>query len=270
MVAKSLRSLRALHEAGRLAWFFDLDGTLIHADPGSNLGVAADMDLQHMLNTLAARSGGAVAVVTGRPRVFVEALLPQRHYPAGVEHGAILQDVPQGPWQRRSKVAQETLDQIRAVLADRIRGIEGAQIEREKEGSITIEFTRAADPERLADELEAAVKAFLAAQGGVPIDVLKAVVPGNCVIELLPQGAGKAHAVDHLMAAAPFAGRVPVFCGDSAGDEAAMIRVRQLGGIAIGVGPKAPACRDVHFPDVRSMRAFLAGLLSRPGPKPAP
>ena len=252
----ALRLLDA-HSRQRVAWFFDLDGTLIHAKPGENAGVPADTALQDMLNRLSAQSGGAVAVVTGRPRVFVESLLPRRDYASGVEHGAILQEVPQGDWKRRSKVTKETLDRIRAVLEDRIRGIEGAQVEDHKEGTLTVEFTAAAHPEKLADELEAAIKAYLAAQGGEPIDVLKAVVPGNCVIELLPQGAGKAAAVDHLMASAPFTGRIPVFCGDSAGDAGAMARVKELGGIAIGIGPKAPSCRDIHFPDVAAMRAFL-------------
>ena len=252
----ALRLLNA-HSQRRVAWFFDLDGTLIHAKPGENAGVPQDADLQDMLNTLSAQARGAVAVITGRPRVFVESLLPRRNYASGVEHGAILQEIPQGEWKRRSKVTKETLDKIRAVLEDRIRGIDGAQVEDHKEGTLTLEFTAAANPEKLGDELEAAVKAYLATQDGAPIEVLKAVVPGNCVIELLPQGAGKAAAVDHLMAAAPFAGRLPVFCGDSAGDAGAMARVKELGGIAIGIGPKAPACRDIHFADVKAMRAFL-------------
>lgn len=261
-----MAALAAAHRRVRVAWFFDLDGTLIHAEPGRNDGIAADVVLQDMLNTLSTQSRGAVAVVTGRPRVFVEGLLPRRDYASGVEHGAILQEIPQGAWARRSKVTKETLDKIRAVLEDRIRGIAGAQVEDHKEGTLTIEFTRAANPEKLADELEAAVKAYLDAQGGAPIDVLKAVVPGNCVIELLPQGAGKAAAVDHLMASAPFAGRIPVFCGDSAGDAGAMARVKEIGGIAIGIGPKAPACRDIHFADVRTMRAFIARLSAEPKP----
>lgn len=264
----ALRLMNA-HVRGRVAWFFDLDGTLIHAKPGENAGIPADTALQDMLNTLSAQARGAVAVVTGRPRVFVESLLPLRQYASGVEHGAILQEIPQGEWKRRSKVTKETLDKIRAVLEDRIRGIDGAQVEDHKEGTLTLEFTAAANPEKLADELEAAVKAYLAAQGGEPIDVLKAVVPGNCVIELLPQGAGKAAAVDHLMASPPFAGRLPVFCGDSAGDAGAMARVKELGGIAIGIGPKAPACRDIHFPDVKAMRAFL-GRATGGQPKLAP
>ena len=265
---EKLAQLYARHRGGGVAWFFDLDGTLIHAKPGENVNVPADAALQDMLNALTRQSGGALAVITGRPRVFVESLLPARDFASGVEHGAILQDVPQGPWQRRSKVTKETLDNIRAVLEDRIRGIPGAQVEDHKVGTLTVEFTQAADPDRLADELEAAIKTFLAAQGGEPIDVLKATVPGNYVIELLPQGAGKAQAVDHLMAAAPFAGKIPVFCGDSKGDEGAMLRVRERGGIAIGIGPKAPACRDVHFPDVRAMRAFLSRVVAPPAPGP--
>lgn len=263
--ARLMHLLTVQRRAG-VAWFFDLDGTLIHAEPGKNAGIPADPVLEDMLNKLSARSGGAVAVVTGRPRIFVESLLPRRAYASGVEHGAILQDRPDGPWHRRSQVSKETLDKIRAVLEDRIRGIAGAQVEDHKEGTLTIEFTRAANPEKLGDELEAAVREYLAAHATAPIDVLKAIVPGNCVIELLPQGAGKAAAVDHLMAAAPFAGKIPVFCGDSAGDAGAMARVRELGGIAIGIGPKAPACRDIHFADVRAMRAFIAQITSGPLP----
>ncbi|MBU0800668.1 MAG: trehalose-phosphatase [Alphaproteobacteria bacterium] len=262
-----LALLLSRHKRGGAAWFFDLDGTLIHVKPGENANIPADTDLQHMLNTLTRQSNGAVAVVTGRPRVFVEALIPSRNFASGVEHGAILQEVANGPWHRRSKLEKSALDKIRAVLEERIKGIAGAQVEDHKEGTLTVEFTAAANPDRLADELEAAIKAYLASQSGLAIDVLKATVPGNYVIELLPQGAGKAQAVDHLMASAPFAGKIPVFCGDSAGDAGAMQRVRELGGIAIGIGPKAPACRDVHFADVRAMRAFMSGVTSGPTPR---
>lgn len=262
--------LTGLHGTGGVAWFFDLDGTLIHAKPGENANVPADQALQSLLNMLTAQSGGALAVVTGRPRVFVESLLPRRDFASGVEHGAILQEIPQGPWHRRSKVTKETLDRIRSVLEARIRNIPGAQVEDHKEGTLTVEFTAAANPDKLADELEAAIKSYLAAQGGEPIDVLKATVPGNYVIELLPQGAGKAAAVDHLMATARFAGKIPVFCGDSAGDEGAMQRVRQLGGIAIGIGPKAPACRDIHFADITAMRTYLSLAAARAAEPPRP
>jgi trehalose 6-phosphate phosphatase len=258
----------AQHRRGGVAWFFDLDGTLIHAKPGENANVPADHALQDLLNILTAQSGGALSVITGRPRVFVEALLPRRDFASGVEHGAILQELPQGEWKRRSKVSKETLDKIRAVLEDRIRHIPGAQVEDHKEGTLTVEFTQAANPDTLADELESAIRAYLVAQGGEPIDVLRATVPGNYVIELLPQGAGKAPAVDHLMAAAPFAGKIPVFCGDSKGDEGAMQRVKELGGIAIGIGPKAPVCRDIHFADIHAMRAFLTRVTAGTAPRP--
>lgn len=269
-----LTALLHHHQRRGVAWFFDLDGTMITAPAGENAIVAADRDLQKMLNRLSVQAGGAVAVITGRPRLFVDSLIPRRNFASGVEHGALLQENNQtDPWQRRSKASKAELDELRAVLERQISGIAGAQVEDHKEGTLTVEFTRAARPDDLADRLEDAIRRHLAQRAAAgtatPIDVLRATVPGNYVIELLPAGAGKAPAVDHLMATARFAGKIPVFCGDSKGDEAAMMRVRALGGIAIGVGPKAPACSDVHFADVAAMRAFIATVTSRPVP-PAP
>lgn len=267
----SLMRLLQEHNKGRAAWFFDLDGTLIHAKPGENVNVPPDRTLQAMLNKLADRTGGAVAIITGRPRIFVETLLPLRNYPTGVEHGAILQEKPRGAWTRRSKVEKEELDEIRALIEAEIKNIAGAQIEDHKQGTLTVEFTQAANPDALADRLEAQLRTIMQARAArgdrAPIDILRATVPGNYVIELLPQGVGKAQAVDHLMATASFKGKIPVFCGDSQGDEGAMRRVRELGGIAIGIGPKAPTCRDVHFADVAAMRAFITHAVRMPAPK---
>lgn len=258
------------HRRGRIAWFFDLDGTLIHAEPGKNAGVAADIDLQKLLNALNCQAAGSVAVITGRPRIFVEETLPGRRFGAGVEHGALLQEKLYDPWINRSPLDAQKITSIRAVLQDRIKGVAGAQVEDHKHGTLTIEFTRAADPERLGDTLATAINEWIATQPGLALDVIKAVVPGNCVIEVLPQNLGKASAVDHFMALRDFSGKLPVFCGDSEGDRKAMEHVKALGGFAIGIGPKAPACADIRFDTVAQMRAFLLHAINPAHPAPRP
>jgi trehalose 6-phosphate phosphatase len=53
--------------------------------------------------------------------------------------------------------------------------------------------------------------------------------------EIRPAGVGKGHAVDRLMALAPFAGRVPVFIGDDVTDEEGMAAAVAHGGAGLHV-----------------------------------
>jgi trehalose 6-phosphate phosphatase len=60
-------------------------------------------------------------------------------------------------------------------------------------------------------------------------------VPAHAAVELRPLGADKGGAVQRLMQAAPFAGRVPIFLGDDVTDEDGIAAAIALGGAGFRV-----------------------------------
>src|SRR5438045_9074392 len=68
------------------AYFFDLDGTLIDfADTPSAVRVSADIRL--LLERLYRATGGAVALISGRPINDVDDLFPHTRLPVVGQHG---------------------------------------------------------------------------------------------------------------------------------------------------------------------------------------
>jgi trehalose 6-phosphate phosphatase len=60
-------------------------------------------------------------------------------------------------------------------------------------------------------------------------------IPAREAVEIGPRAASKGHAVERLMAQAPFHGRRPIFVGDDFTDEAGMEAARQFGGEGLRV-----------------------------------
>jgi trehalose 6-phosphate phosphatase len=60
-------------------------------------------------------------------------------------------------------------------------------------------------------------------------------IPAREAVEIGPRAASKGHAVERLMAHAPFVGRRPIFIGDDFTDEAGMSTARSLGGQGLRV-----------------------------------
>src|SRR5690349_4816603 len=68
------------------AYFFDLDGTLIDfAETPSGVRVGADVRL--LLERLCRSTGGAVALMSGRPIAELDRLFPHVRMPAAGQHG---------------------------------------------------------------------------------------------------------------------------------------------------------------------------------------
>jgi trehalose 6-phosphate phosphatase len=84
-------------------------------------------------------------------------------------------------------------------------------------------------------------------------------LPALMAWEIRPRGVSKATAVRSLMAAPPFAGRVPVFIGDDVTDEEGMEAARSCGGIGLRL-------QDA-FGTPGALRAWLADAVrDLPGP----
>ncbi|MFT4197418.1 MAG: trehalose-phosphatase, partial [Pseudoxanthomonas sp.] len=123
----------------------------------------------------------------------------------------------------------------------------GARVERKRAG-IALHW-RAAP--QAGPALQALARQFLARLPGYRLQ------PGDHVAELVPAGADKGHAVRRLLAAPPFAGRVPVFVGDDLTDEYGFAAVNALGGWSVLVGARANSHAIYGLEDVAAVHAWL-------------
>src|SRR5262245_53630763 len=215
------------------AFFLDLDGTLLEiadtpqaADPGR-----AEIEL---LGRLYRRSGGAVALVSGRPLKRIDEFFSPLLLPAAGQHGAERRDA-QGA-RHRHPFSVERLKPVAGGMrsfAARHRGL----VFEDKGASVALHYRLA--PE-LAEQVLAKVREAAAALG----DTVE-VQDGKMVVELKPAGCDKGKAIEQFMQEPPFAGRVPVFLGDDVSDEYGFRIVNRLGGhsVKIGEGPSAARWR---------------------------
>ena len=229
----------------RSALFLDFDGTLADLAPRPD-AVVVPRDLVDLLRALQAWLGGALALVTGRPPDDIDPWLAPLVLPGAFEHGALL---------RCSDSEVRTLDppDLEAVLAaasglaDRYPNL---LIER-KRTSVALHYRQAMHLESLC---LAVMNATVARHPGLQMQ------RGKAVVEVKPETVNKGTAIAAFMAEAPFAGRVPVFAGDDATDEAGFKAVQQWGGHAIKVGDGVTVARH-RCASPGSVRAWLAAAV---------
>jgi trehalose 6-phosphate phosphatase len=220
--------------------FLDVDGTLLElADSPS--GVAVDPGLVPLLERLRIRSGGAVALVSGRTIESLDLLLGSAGLPVAGLHGCERRDA-RGTLHVAS-VAREQLSEVREGLQRLVARHPGLLLE-DKGAGLALHFLKARE---LEHELRAEV-ALLAA----PLVPRFTVLDGHAVIEVKPAAHTKDSAVTSFMEEPPFRGRVPIFIGDDQTDYDGFAAVRRHDGLAIAVGPRVksewwlPGPREVH------------------------
>lgn len=245
---------------GRLAFFLDVDKTLGSYEPAKHDGLDADHELTGLIRDLNRICDGAVAIITGRPIRFLENIMPGFRPYAATEHGSIVHDI-----HTNDNIAEHAVPGLRALRTEieRMFVLEsGIVIEDHKTASLTVEFTKAADPERLSRALEKSIETFIS---GKPqsenIRIKNGSIPGNYYIEILHNDANKGQALETLMAQDCFNGKIPVYIGDSSPDEEGMLKAQELGGFAIGVTGHSPACRDFYLEDYKAVRRYLRSLI---------
>lgn len=220
------------------ALFLDFDGTLVEIAPRPE-AVVVPPGLPPLLERLADRLGGALAIVSGRPLRELETLLPVQLPMAG-DHGATLRPAPGAPVEHLPLPAPPEEWRTRAeTLA---AGFPGALVERKAHGFV-LHY-------RLAPEAGAIARSALEAMVGTDGDFV--VMPARMAWEVKPRAVSKGTVVAGLMARPPFAGRQPVFIGDDVTDEAGMTAARAAGGIGLRL-------QDA-FGTPAALRAWLARL----------
>jgi trehalose 6-phosphate phosphatase len=236
------------------ALFLDLDGTLLEIAPTPE-SVVVPPNLPGLLASLHGLLGGALAIVTGRSIGVVDSLLAPFSASAAGEHGVALryqdgkvEEMPKGlavpiAWREALEAAAERWP--------------GVRVEPKAHG-VAIHYRLA--PER-GNDVWRLVRSLVAEDHS-----WFRLIPAREAVEIGPRAASKGHAVERLMARAPFQGRRPIFVGDDFTDEAGMEAARRFGGEGLRVA-------EVFGGDPAAVRAWLSRgvdlLSSRVAPAPS-
>src|SRR5262245_14011928 len=246
-----MTSLLSAPDLRQVAILLDVDGTILDFAPTPREVFVSPM-LRRLLQSLLERTGGALALVSGRPLKELDLLFAPLQLPVVGGHGAEIRPKARGPVARVA--AQQLNEDLRRRLATIAAWAPGIILE-DKDYSLAIHY-------RLAPEKEQAIREAVLAicEEWAPASV--EVLPGKFVLEVKSMGFDKGTAVRHLMMRAPFQARRPIFIGDDTTDEAAFAVIAEFDGLGISVGrrfPDAAACFDTPE-DVRAWLARIAQL----------
>jgi len=230
------------------AFFIDVDGTLIDIAATPDAVTVPD-DLAGHLAALAQGANGAVAIVSGRTIATLDRLLGRGPFATAGLHGGQLR---RSGGEIIAEPPPPALAAVRPALERLATRWPGILIE-DKGAALAVHYR--GNP-AAAGAVLAAVESLLPAADG-----LLTIQRGKMVVELKPAGAGKGKVVRELMAAPPFAGRIPVAIGDDVTDEEMFTAVNDMGGISIRIGPiDAETAAFYRLPDPASVRAWLASF----------
>jgi len=207
------------------ALLLDIDGTLIDFGP-SPFEVHVPEALCRSLDVLLDRTGGALALVSGRPIHDIDKLFSPLKLPAIGGHGAELR-------LRAGEVTAAVApmpEALRRELAQAATPGSGVLVE-DKGYSVALHYRQAPDQE---PHLHALVTRVGDRFAGEALEVMR----GKAMFEVKRSGISKGDAVCQLMQRQPFARRIPVFVGDDVTDETVFGAMPNLGGKGYSVGRK--------------------------------
>lgn len=244
----------ALHIFGTLdphsiALLLDVDGTLIDIGP-SPFEVEVSGTLKASLARLAELTGGALALVSGRPIRDLDLLFAPLKLPAIGGHGAEM---------RAGEGATITrIDDLPEAMRRDLTGAAtpGSGVEFEDKGySVALHFRKAPEQEQRLREHVALSRAAYPAEH-------TEVLPGKAMFEVKRPHVNKGDGVRALMKHAPFAGRMPVFIGDDVTDDAAFAALPELGGKGFSVSRNFAGLTGIFSSpaEVRGALSRLAGI----------
>lgn len=227
------------------ALFFDVDGTLLPIRERPT-DVRSDEPLRTCLRALAARQGGALALVSGRAIDDLDRIFTPLVLPAAGMHGAEIRFADG----TRERETPDRMDGCRPTVHAFVAAHPGLLLE-DKGLTLAVHY-------RQRPELEAEVLATLSRLvAGSDLAVQR----GKMVAEVKPAGIDKGRAIARLATQTPFTGRRPVFVGDDVTDESGFRHVNAAGGVSIRVGPAAdPTDAHLNVPDVSAVLAVLHAL----------
>jgi trehalose 6-phosphate phosphatase len=231
------------------AVLLDIDGTLLDLMPTPR-EVWVPPGLARTLNRLYQRTGGALALVSGRSLNDIDLIFAPDVFPAVGGHGAEMRI--EGDNDAVAAHAPPLDKELKRRLAAIAKLSPGILLE-DKGYSLALHYRLAPHAEKA---IYAAVSLIRADLPDAPIEVL----PGKQVCEIKHSGFTKASGVRKLMTHPPFRGRKPFFIGDDVTDESVFAIMPDLDGIAFSVGRRARGVAG-HFDAPSDVREFLAHLL---------
>ncbi len=231
------------------AVLLDIDGTLLDLMPTPR-EVWVPPGLAKTLSRLYRRTGGALALVSGRSLNDIDLIFAPDQFPAVGGHGAEMRlEADADAVAAHAPPLDKELKRRLAAIARLSPGI----LLEDKGYSLALHYRLAPHAEKAIYEAVSLIRADLP---DAPIEVL----PGKQVCEIKHPGFTKASGVRELMSYPPFKGRKPFFIGDDVTDETVFAIMPDLGGIAFSVGRRAKGVAG-HFDAPSDVREFLAHLL---------
>jgi trehalose 6-phosphate phosphatase len=240
------------------AILLDIDGTLLDLMPTPR-EVWVPPGLSETLKRLHQRSGGALALVSGRSINDIDLIFAPEVFPAVGGHGAEMRlDLESEQVSAHAPQMDKELKRRLAAIAKLSPGI----LLEDKGYSLALHYRLAPHAEKA---IYAAVSLIRADLPNAPIDVL----PGKCVCEIKHAGFTKASGVRELMTHEPFKGRRPFFIGDDVTDETVFAIMPDYDGLSFSVGRRAKGVAG-HFDSPQDVRDFLTHLLDDERDAPSP
>ena len=235
----------------RVAILLDIDGTILDFAPTPR-EVWVPPTLRQTLQGLFERTGGALALVSGRSLNDLDLLLAPLQLPAIGGHGAELRRFPGAANDpNRAPSLDPELKRRLARIAELGPGI----LIEDKGYSLALHYRLAPDKGEAVRQAVADICA--GAQPGA-VEML----PGKAVVEVKQKGFDKGSAVLELMAGPPFADRRPIFIGDDATDEPVFPLLSAVNGVGFSVGRRVKDTAGC-FARPADVREWLDSILAR-------
>jgi trehalose 6-phosphate phosphatase len=229
------------------AILLDVDGTILDLAP-TPPEVWVPPSLRQAIARLSERTGGAVALVSGRSLNDLDLLFSPLQLPAVGGHGAEFRPRVGGERPCRRMVALDAgLKRRLATVAEIGPGI----LIEDKGYSLALHY-------RLAPTSESRIRQAverICAEGITPTEILR----GKSVLEVKHKGFNKGSGVRELMRHKPFLNRHPIFIGDDVTDESVFEIISEFDGLAFSVGRVVEGVNG-HFDKPEAVRGWLAHI----------